>query len=76
MEEHPFDYLYQKGLNVSVNSDDPPMFGADITDELLMLHEKLNYSLDDLLTLTKKAIEASFLEHSEKKMYLRKLIII
>ncbi|MDR3627575.1 MAG: adenosine deaminase [Ignavibacteriaceae bacterium] len=67
--EHPFDYMYKKGLNVSVNSDDPPMFGADITDELTMLYNKLDYSLNDLKTLTKKAIEASFLETSEKKKY-------
>jgi adenosine deaminase len=73
LEEHPFDYMYRKGLNVSVNSDDPPMFGADITDELLMLNEKLNYSLEDIGSLTKKAIEATFLENAEKKKYIQKI---
>jgi adenosine deaminase len=69
LEQHPFDYMYKKGLNVSVNSDDPPMFDANITDELLMLHEKLSYTLNDLVILTKKAIGSSFLENSEKIMY-------
>lgn len=66
LEEHPFDYMYKMGLNVSINSDDPTMFGANITDEFLMLHEKLNYTLYDLVTLSKKAIRSSFLEKSEK----------
>jgi len=61
--------MYKKGLNVSVNSDDPPMFGANITGELLLLHEKLNYPMKDLVALTKKAIGASFLENAQKKIY-------
>jgi adenosine deaminase len=73
LEEHPFDYMYKKGLNVSVNSDDPPMFGSNITGELILLHEKLNYSLNDLGVLTKKAIRASFLETTEKEIYDRKV---
>jgi adenosine deaminase len=73
LEEHPFDYMYKKGLNVSINSDDPPMFGANITDELILLHEKLGYSIEDIKLLTKKAIDASFLEIAEKKMYAEKI---
>jgi adenosine deaminase len=73
LEQHPFDYMYKKGLSVSLNSDDPPMFGADITHELHLLHEKLNYSVKDLAAVTKKAIEASFLEKDEKKRYSDKI---
>jgi adenosine deaminase len=61
--------MYMRRLNVSVNSDDLPMFGADITDELLMLNEKLNYSLYDPGSLTMKEIEVSFLENAGKKKY-------
>jgi adenosine deaminase len=75
LEEHPFDYMYRKGLNVSVNSDDPPMFGADITDELMMINESLNYSINNLAELTKKAIEASFLESYDKKKYSNRIDI-
>jgi adenosine deaminase len=69
LEQHPLDYMYKMGLNVSVNSDDPTMFGANITDEFLMLHEKLNYTFYNLVTLSKKAIGSSFLEKSEKIKY-------
>jgi adenosine deaminase len=73
LQEHPFDYMYKKGLNVTVNSDDPSMFGANITDELIMLHEKLAYPMKDLMALTKKTIEASFLESAEKKIYAERI---
>jgi adenosine deaminase len=70
LEEHPFDYMYKRGLNVSVNSDDPPMFGSNITGELILLLEKLNYSLKDLGTLTKRAIGSGFIYNSEKEKYI------
>jgi adenosine deaminase len=66
LAEHPFDRFYKEGLMVTVNSDDPPMFGANITDELLMLHNKLNYTLEDLFTLTRNAITASFANEHDK----------
>ncbi|MCX6168513.1 MAG: adenosine deaminase [Ignavibacteriales bacterium] len=69
LKDHPFDALFRSGAKVTLNSDDPPMFGADITDELFLLYNKLNYSLEDLLLLTKNAVEVSFLSNSEKQKY-------
>ena len=73
LKEHPFDILFRKGAKVTVNSDDPSMFGADLTDELLLLHEQLGYSIKDLLTIEKNAIEVSFLEEKEKKIFIDRL---
>lgn len=70
IEKHPFDEFYKKGLLVTVNSDDPTMFGTNITDELTKLHEELNYSVNDLLALTNNAVIASFLSERDKKKYL------
>ncbi len=69
LHEHPFPDLFKKGVCVTINSDDPPMFGADITDELFLLYNRLNYSVNDLLFLTRSAVNASFLDNSEKKKY-------
>ena len=64
--EHPFPHFYKEGIMVTVNSDDPPMFGANITDELFLLHDKLNYTTEDLCIFTMNAIKASFLDEQEK----------
>jgi adenosine deaminase len=66
LAEHPFPHFYKEGLMVTVNSDDPPMFGSNITDELLILHSKLDYSLVDLCIFTKNAADASFLDKENK----------
>ncbi len=69
LHEHPFDDFYKKGLMVTVNSDDPPMFGSDITDEFFLLYDKLKYNYDDLKQITLNALNSSFLGESEKKKY-------
>jgi len=68
LSSHPFASFYKQGILVTINSDDPPMFGADITDELLLLNEKLGYKSEDLAKLTKNGVEASFIEAGEKKV--------
>jgi adenosine deaminase len=67
LAEHPFAHFYKEGLMVTVNSDDPPMFGANITDELLILHNKLDYTLADLCIFTRNAVDASFMDYSGKE---------
>lgn len=67
LNEHPFSRFYKEGLLVTVNSDDPPMFGANITDELILLHDKLDYSLEDISKLMQNSIKASFLDEHDKK---------
>jgi len=67
LEEHPFDRMYKEGFMVTVNSDDPPMFGANLTDEFALLYNKMNYTLEDFFTLARNAINSSFAEETEKE---------
>ncbi len=69
IEAHPVKYFFDNGLFVTINSDDPTMFGATITDEYLLLYEKLNFSFSSLKRLSISAIEASFLSKTEKENY-------
>jgi len=73
IETHPIKYFFDNGLFVTVNSDDPAMFGATITDEFLLLYEKLNFSLKAIKMLTINAVRASFLQESEKQVILNKI---
>lgn len=69
LKDHPFDALFRKGAKVTLNSDDPSMFGTNITDELLLLYQKLDYTIHELLLLAKNAIEVSFMPQEEKKSF-------
>lgn len=64
--EHPIRRYLEGGLLVTVNSDDPPMFGTSITNEYRVLQEVLGFSAAELQQLSLNAVEASFLSEAEK----------
>ena len=63
---HPVKRLYQEGLLVTINSDDPTMFNSTITNEYQILHDRLGFSLSDIRQLVINATHASFLSSEEK----------
>lgn len=65
-EAHPVKEFFKKGLLVTVNTDDPKMFGNSLADELRMLEEKLGFSRDDTRQVILNGIEASWLPSDRK----------
>ncbi|GAC1511758.1 MAG: adenosine deaminase [Chloroflexota bacterium] len=66
LEDHPIRQSFDSGLLITVNSDDPPMFGTNITHEFHTLLQDLHFSLDEVRTLSLNGIRASFLLDAEK----------
>lgn len=64
--EHPFRTLHEAGVPVTVNSDDPPMFNTTLTNEYLVLAEHFDFTLDELQTLSLRALEAAFLPDADR----------
>ncbi len=64
--EHPIRDLYDAGVQVTVNSDDPPMFNTTLTNEYLVLAEQFGFSLDELSALSLGAVDAAFLPPAQK----------
>lgn len=69
LETHPIKQFFDNGLFVTINSDDPAMFGTTITDEYLMLYEQANFTPASIRQLSINAIEASFLSSDDKQKY-------
>lgn len=63
---HPLRRFFDRGLLVTVNSDDPKMFGNSLAAELTLLAERLAFSQCELQTLILNGIAASFLTAAEK----------
>ncbi len=61
IDDHNLKALLELGLSVTVNSDDPAYFGGYITDNFLAAHEALGLDENDVVSLTRNAILASFL---------------
>jgi adenosine deaminase len=67
LAEHPARRLLHQGVRVTVNTDDPGLFGIDLTHELEVARDTLGFDEADLAAVTRTAIEASFLPPEVKE---------
>jgi aminodeoxyfutalosine deaminase len=69
IEEHPLRTMVDAGLLITINSDDPPMFGTTLNDEYAVAARLLGGGAEDLTRLARNAVTASFLpETSQAKL--------
>ncbi len=66
LDEHPIKEFVRAGVLVTVNSDDPPMFGTDLNNEYAVAARLLELDERGLAGLAKNAVEASFLDTAGK----------
>ncbi|MBN2148348.1 MAG: adenosine deaminase [Anaerolineales bacterium] len=64
--QHPLRRLWDADLLITVNSDDPPMFGTDLNNEYCILVERFNFSATELEQISLNALHASCLPQAEK----------
>ena len=67
MEDHNLKRLLDRGLCVTVNSDDPAYFGGYMTENYLAVQNALNLDIEDIRSLAVNAIQATFLGQVEKQ---------
>jgi aminodeoxyfutalosine deaminase len=67
LDGHPLPAMVEAGLDVSISSDDPPMFGTTLTNELHVAADLLG--ADALPRLLGNAIDASFAPEPVKRSY-------
>ena len=65
--EHPFARLERSGVDVTVNSDDPTLFGATLSDEYLHLHDTFGYGVPKLTHFALTALRHAFLPEDERE---------
>jgi len=67
IEEHPLKKLFDLGVKVTINSDDPEVLETNLNNEYRIAHEILGMSLEDIRTCNRYAYEASFIPEEIKK---------
>lgn len=67
LDEHPVKEMVAAGVLVTINSDDPPMFGTDLNQEYGVAARLLGLDERGLADLAKNGVEASFLDTDGKK---------
>lgn len=61
IEDHPFDLFYRLGMRVTVNTDNRLMSDTTLSQELELLADTFDYTLDDLREFQVNAALAAFL---------------
>ena len=73
LENHPLRRYFDAGLMVTLNSDDPALFGSDLRGEYCLAHKEFGFTEEHLRELAANSIEASFLPADRKVMLLRQI---
>jgi len=63
---HPLPRLLAEGLYVTLNSDDPALFGTTLSEEFEKAHRLLGLSLTEIGLLTQNALDASLLTPTQR----------
>ena len=71
-EAHPVKKLFDAGVKITVNSDDPPFFNASIAGEYEVM-ANLGLSRKELISLTIMQLNLLFVMKSTKEKLLSKL---
>jgi aminodeoxyfutalosine deaminase len=66
LENHPLRELHEAGVLVTINSDDPPMFGTTLNREYEIAADLLGLDERGIADLAKNAVRASFLPEPDK----------
>jgi aminodeoxyfutalosine deaminase len=66
IEDHPLPQFLDAGLVVTLNTDDPAMFGTDLVNEYLLAARTFGLAREQILHLGQNAIRAAFLSEEEK----------
>jgi adenine deaminase len=73
MEKHNLRLLLDRGLCVTVNSDDPAYFGGYVTENFLAVEKALGLDRNDISRLAKNSFQAAFLRPDQKQIFLDEL---
>ena len=72
-DKHPIRAFYDKGLMVTVNTDDPLFFKVSLLDEYWNLYTKLNFTKAEIKQLVLNSFNSTFLSDAEKKAWTDKV---
>ena len=73
MSAHPIRRLFDKGVSVTLNSDDPFFFGNTLSEEYYALYQDLNFSKVELVQIARNGFNIALWNGREKEACLAQL---
>jgi adenosine deaminase len=72
-QRHPLRALHEAGVRVTLNSDDPPFFHTSLAREYEIASSVMGFSNEDIIGMTRTAIEAAFVDEPTRQRLLLRL---
>ena len=72
-EHHPLRAYFERGMKVTLNTDNRLMSGTTLTDEYLHAARALHFGFDELCTLARNGFESAFLPVGERAALLERI---
>lgn len=66
IEHHPARTFFESDVIVTINTDDPKMFGNSLAREYELLHERLGFSRADIKQVIMNAVDVSWMPEEQK----------
>ena len=63
---HPLKYYYQKGMRVTLNTDNRLISDTTLTEEFFLAHRLYQFSLKDFRKITIIAMKSAFIRHQDR----------
>jgi adenosine deaminase/aminodeoxyfutalosine deaminase len=70
LHDHPVRRYFDQGLMITLNSDDPAMFGSTLNQEYELAQKEFGFTDEHLRELARNSFEASFLPAEKKVAFL------
>jgi adenosine deaminase len=73
MAQHNLKQLLERGLCVTINSDDPAYFGGYLAENFSQVEAALHLTNDQLIQLAKNSFQAAFISDRTKQTYFNEI---
>lgn len=67
IQKHPVRHYFDRGIPISINTDDPKMFGNSLSEEYQVLETELGFSREEIRSIIIQGIKASWLPENKKR---------
>ena len=73
LKDHPIGQFFEEGLLVSVNTDDPKMFGTSLGAEYAALVDRMGFEQADIMKLVENGVQSAWCDEPTKNNLLSEL---
>jgi adenosine deaminase len=74
IEDHPIRLFYDLGLRVTVNTDNRMVTRTSVSEEYLLLHQQLGFTLEEIKDLIIMGFKSAFLPYAIKRAMLAEVV--